>query len=58
MALRWKGTLVAIVAAAAVGVFLAPVVRPANCPERGPAMQAGLPLYSKGTKRKPTWAKW
>ena len=52
MALSWKGAIVAMVAAGAIGVFLSPVVRPVIARNARPAlkaaMQAGLLLYEQG----------
>jgi hypothetical protein len=56
MALGWKGTMVALMAGGAIGVFLAPLVRPAIARNARPAlkaaMQAGLLLYEQGREAK------
>ena len=52
MALSWKGALAAMVAGGVVGVFVAPVVRPAIARNARPAlktaMRAGFLLYEQG----------
>jgi Protein of unknown function (DUF5132) len=52
MALSWKGTVVAMIAGGAIGVFLAPLVRPAIARNARPALkaalQAGLLVYRQG----------
>jgi hypothetical protein len=40
MALSWKGTVVAMIAGGAIGVFLAPLVRPAIARNARPALKA------------------
>jgi hypothetical protein len=56
MALGWMGTMVAMVAGGAVGVFLAPVIRLAIARNARPvlkaAMQAGLLRYEQGREAK------
>lgn len=50
--IRWKGTLAAMAAGGAVGVFLAPVIAPAFARLARPAMKgavrAGLAVYQRG----------
>jgi hypothetical protein len=52
MALGWKGTVMAMIAGGAIGVFLAPIVRPAIARNARPALkavlQAGLSVYRHG----------
>lgn len=52
MALSWKGTMAAMIAGGAIGVFLAPLVRPAIARNARPALkaalQAGLLVYRQG----------
>jgi hypothetical protein len=52
MALSWKGTVVAMLAGGALGVFLAPLIRPAIARNARPALkaavQAGLLVYRQG----------
>jgi hypothetical protein len=52
MALSLKGTVVAMIAGGAIGVFLAPLVRPAIARNARPALraalQAGLLVYRQG----------
>jgi Protein of unknown function (DUF5132) len=52
MALSWKGTVMAMIAGGAIGVFLAPIVRPAIARNARPALKAalqtGLLVYRQG----------
>ena len=52
MALSWKGTAVAMLAGGALGVFLAPLIRPAIARNARPALKAavhaGLLVYQQG----------
>ena len=52
MALSWKGTVAAMLAGGALGVFLAPLIRPAIARNARPALkaavQAGLLVYQQG----------
>ena len=52
MALSWKGTAAAMLAGGALGVFLAPLIRPAIARNARPALkaavQAGLLVYQQG----------
>ncbi len=49
---RWKGTLVAVLAGGAAGVFLAPIIAPAIARSARPAtkalIKAGAALYRRG----------
>ncbi len=52
MALSWKGTVVAMLAGGAIGVFIAPLVRPAIARNARPALKAalhaGILVYQQG----------
>ena len=52
MALSWKGTVAAMLAGGALGVFLAPLIRPAIARNARPALKAavhaGLLVYQQG----------
>ena len=48
----WKGTVIAMIAGGAIGIFLAPLLRPAIARNARPALkaalQAGLSVYRQG----------
>ena len=52
MALSWKGTVAAVLAGGAIGVFLAPLIRPTLARNARPALKAtihaGLLVYQQG----------
>jgi hypothetical protein len=52
MATSWKGTMAAILAGGAVGVFLAPIIAPAIAraarPATKAAIRAGMMIYQRG----------
>lgn len=52
MAVSWKGAVAAMLAGGALGVFLAPLIRPAIARNARPALkaavQAGLLVYQQG----------
>ena len=52
MALSWKGTVAAMLAGGALGVFLSPLIRPAIARNARPALKAavhaGLLVYQQG----------
>src|SRR5262249_39533354 len=52
MATSWKGTMAALLAGCAIGVFLAPIIGPALAraarPATKAAMRAGIAIYDRG----------